>query len=71
MLKVSGTSSQGAVGFELRGTDYFLPRLMTWAISKRELYQQILDLFCIKEEMYKSTSTFEYKIYWRSKQAQV
>ena len=27
MLKVSETSSQGAVGFELRGTDYFLPRL--------------------------------------------
>ena len=27
MLKVSKTSSQGAVGFELRGTDYFLPRL--------------------------------------------
>ena len=27
MLKVSETSSQGAVGFELRGTDYFLPKL--------------------------------------------
>ena len=27
MLKVSKTSSQAAVGFELRGTDYFLPRL--------------------------------------------
>ena len=27
MLKVSETSSQGAVGFELRITDYFLPRL--------------------------------------------
>ena len=27
MLKVSDTSSQGAVGFELRGTDYFLSRL--------------------------------------------
>ena len=27
MLEVSETSSQGAVGFELRGTDYFLPRL--------------------------------------------
>ena len=27
MLKVSETFSQGAVGFELRGTDYFLPRL--------------------------------------------
>ena len=28
MLKVSETSSQSAVGFELRGTDYFLPRLI-------------------------------------------
>ena len=27
MLKVSKTSSQGAVGFELRGTDFFLPIL--------------------------------------------
>ena len=27
MLKVSETSSQGAVGFELRGTDFFLPIL--------------------------------------------
>ena len=27
MLKVSETSCQGAVGFELRRTDYFLPRL--------------------------------------------
>ena len=27
MLKVSETSSQGGVGFEQRGTDYFLPRL--------------------------------------------
>ena len=25
MLKVSETSSQGAVGFELRSTDFFLP----------------------------------------------
>ena len=27
MLIVSKTSSQGAVGFELRGTDFFLPTL--------------------------------------------
>ena len=27
MLKVSETSSKGVVGFELRGTDFFLPRL--------------------------------------------
>ena len=27
MLKVSGTSSQGAVGLSLRGTDFFLPIL--------------------------------------------
>ena len=27
MLKVSETSGQGAVGFELRGTDFFLPIL--------------------------------------------
>ena len=27
MLKVSETSNQGAVGFDHRGTDYFLPRL--------------------------------------------
>ena len=27
MLKVSEISSQGTVGFELRGNDYFLPRL--------------------------------------------
>ena len=33
MLKVSVTSSQGAVGFELRGTDYFLPRL--YDLSKK------------------------------------
>ena len=33
MLRVNETSSQGTVGFELRGTDYFLPRLYDLIIN--------------------------------------
>ena len=60
MLKGSETSSQGAVGFELRGTDFFLPILnvlcSTFMSDAARLWNKAPD--AIKN----STSLFQAKI---------